>query len=225
MLDLHSNKISKIENISQLSELRVLNLANNLITNVSNLNGLVSLTELNLRRNLIDSVQGLQNCPRLQRVFLSNNRIEKLENIACIKDCGQLTELTLDGNPIYGKKGYLEYCLNNCPNLKSLDTRKVTVEMRNDPNSVVFDDKNNDGKNTDTNGQTITHDTTASQSDAMTSHIMPQVSSTNFVSNNNGVVNTTTSSIIPSVVSGTTAANSNAPTTVSQLPGAGPTQP
>jgi len=30
-LDLHSNKITKIENISHLSDLRVLNLANNMI--------------------------------------------------------------------------------------------------------------------------------------------------------------------------------------------------
>ena len=92
MLDLHSNKINKIENINHLSELRVLNLANNLITTVSNLNGLVSLTELNLRR--------------------------KLDNVTCVKECSQLSELALDGNPIYGKKGYMEFCLNNCPNLK-----------------------------------------------------------------------------------------------------------
>ena len=74
-------------------------------------------------------------------MFLSNNRIEKVENVASIKDCSQLSELALDGNPIYGKKGYLEYCLNNCPNLKQLDMRKVTSEMRADPNSVTFDEK------------------------------------------------------------------------------------
>ena len=130
VLDLHSNKITKIENINHLSELRVLNLANNLITAVENLNGLISLTELNLRRNLIESVNGLQHCPRLQRIFLSNNRIEKFEHIASLKDASQLQELALDGNPIFSLKGYQEFCMATCPNLKHLDLRKVTPDMR-----------------------------------------------------------------------------------------------
>ncbi len=63
-----------------------------------------------------------------------------MENINCIKDCGQLSELALDGNPIYGKKGYMEFCLNSCPNLKQLDMRKVTKEMRSDPGSATFEE-------------------------------------------------------------------------------------
>lgn len=130
MLDLHSNKITKIENINHLSELRVLNLANNLITTVENLNGLISLTELNLRRNLIEQVNGLSHCPRLQRIFLSNNRIEKFDNIGSLKDAQQLSELALDGNPIFHHKGYFEFCITTCPNLKHLDLRKITPEMK-----------------------------------------------------------------------------------------------
>ena len=61
--------------------------------------------------------------------------------MGCLKDCTQLQELALDGNPIYGKKGYVEFCLNNCANLKQLDMRKVTPEMRSDPNSVKVDEK------------------------------------------------------------------------------------
>ena len=130
VLDLHSNKIGRIENINHLAELRVLNLANNLIKSVDNLNGLISLTELNLRRNVIEQVNGLNHCPRLQRTFLSNNKISDFENIPCLKDCQQLSELTLDGNLIFNKKGYIQFCLQSCPNLKQLDMRKVTPEMR-----------------------------------------------------------------------------------------------
>lgn len=130
MLDLHSNKITKIENINHLSELRVLNLANNLITSVENLSGLSSLTELNLRRNLIESVTGLINCPKLQRIFLANNRIDKFDSITSLKDAPQLTELGLDGNPIFHHKNYFEFCLSTCANLKHLDLRKITPEMR-----------------------------------------------------------------------------------------------
>jgi leucine-rich repeat-containing protein 49 len=49
-------QISQIENLSHLSELRVLNLAGNCISRVDNLQGLDSLTEINLRRNCISTV-------------------------------------------------------------------------------------------------------------------------------------------------------------------------
>lgn len=45
-----------IENVSHLSELRVLNLAGNNITRLENLQGLDCLTELNLRHNSISVV-------------------------------------------------------------------------------------------------------------------------------------------------------------------------
>lgn len=36
----------------------------------------------------------------------------------------------MDGNPIFHLKGYFEFCLMTCPNLKHLDLRKITPEMR-----------------------------------------------------------------------------------------------
>lgn len=49
-------QICRIENVSHLSELRVLNLAGNNITRLENLQGLDCLTELNLRHNCISVV-------------------------------------------------------------------------------------------------------------------------------------------------------------------------
>uniref|UniRef100_A0A665VQL1 Dynein assembly factor 1, axonemal n=1 Tax=Echeneis naucrates TaxID=173247 RepID=A0A665VQL1_ECHNA len=49
-------KICRIENVSHLSELRVLNLAGNNISRVENLQKLDCLTELNLRHNCISFV-------------------------------------------------------------------------------------------------------------------------------------------------------------------------
>jgi hypothetical protein len=31
---------------------------------------------------------------------------------------------------VFNKKGYIEFCLTNCPNLKQLDLKKVSPEMR-----------------------------------------------------------------------------------------------
>ena len=83
-----------------------------------------------VRRNIIDQVNGLNHCPNLQRVFLSNNKIATFEAIPCLKECPALSDLTLDGNLIFNKKGYIDFCLKSCPNLKQLDMRKVTPEMR-----------------------------------------------------------------------------------------------
>jgi hypothetical protein len=52
-----------------------------------------------------------------------------------------LQELALDGNPIFQLKGYLEFCLVTCPNLKHLDLRKVTPEMRETGPAGIKDGK------------------------------------------------------------------------------------
>ena len=130
VLDLHSNRISKIENISHLNELRVMNLANNLIFVVENLEGLQALTELNLRKNSIEIVKSLNHLQKLQRVFMSNNRLEKFENIECLASCTALTELALDGNPIYESPGYVNKILKKIPHLQHLDLKKVTEDMK-----------------------------------------------------------------------------------------------
>lgn len=64
-------QICKIENVSHLSELSVLNLAGNGISRVENLQGLDCLTELNLRHNCISVVvRGLfHNKQRLKEFY------------------------------------------------------------------------------------------------------------------------------------------------------------
>lgn len=66
------SQITKIENISHLSELRVLNLARNLLTIVENLNGLDSLTELNLRHNQVSAIVRNKTCLFLLFFFFSS---------------------------------------------------------------------------------------------------------------------------------------------------------
>ena len=56
-----SFQIGCIENLSHLTELRVLNLAGNQISHVNNLAGMDSLAELNLRRNRIRTVVSVFN--------------------------------------------------------------------------------------------------------------------------------------------------------------------
>ncbi|XP_051579892.1 leucine-rich repeat-containing protein 49-like [Myxocyprinus asiaticus] len=131
VLDLHSNQICQIENLSGLLELRLLNLSGNRISRVENLQGLNSLTELNLRHNCITTVTDVEHLPRLQRVFLSANSISRLDELACLRDCRSLSELSIDGNPVALESCYRLTVLRCCsPHLQLLDMKRVTEEER-----------------------------------------------------------------------------------------------
>jgi leucine-rich repeat-containing protein 49 len=75
VLDFHGNQITQVGGLSTLSELKVLNLAGNQIRAIGacDLQGLRSLQELNLRRNRIRRLLGFGETPKLQKLFLSNN--------------------------------------------------------------------------------------------------------------------------------------------------------
>jgi leucine-rich repeat-containing protein 49 len=97
---------------------------------LENLEGMVSLTELNLRRNKIETILGVESLLKLQRLFLSNNRILDMEKIASLSHCPQLTELALDGNPLCALKSYLSGVIAICGQIKMIDTKKVTKELK-----------------------------------------------------------------------------------------------
>lgn len=80
MLDLHGNLITHIGGLTNLNQLKVLNLAGNQIKNVglSDLRGLTALQEFNLRRNKLKKLLGFGETTNLQKLFLSNNEIHAL---------------------------------------------------------------------------------------------------------------------------------------------------
>ena len=130
VLDLHSNQLTRIENLGALRDLRVLNLAGNQIRIVDQLHQLSSLTELNLRRNRIESVTGLEGLRNLQRLFLSSNAIARFNDVGCIFNMPQLTELALDGNPLAQAPLYKTTLLDQLPSLRHLDLKRVSDEDR-----------------------------------------------------------------------------------------------
>lgn len=78
-MDLHGNRIGKVSCLSNLNELKVLNLAGNQIKFIGplDLQGLVSLRELNLKRNRMTKLMGFQHTPKLQKLYLGNNELQR----------------------------------------------------------------------------------------------------------------------------------------------------
>ncbi|XP_038573567.1 leucine-rich repeat and coiled-coil domain-containing protein 1 [Micropterus salmoides] len=99
-LDLSSNCISKIEGLTSLTSLRTLNLSCNLITKVEGLNGLVNLTRLNLSYNQINNLTGLLYLHgpeyKLKHLSLHSNHLDSIDHLLqCLLGLQGLREVTL----------------------------------------------------------------------------------------------------------------------------------
>ncbi|XP_061695152.1 leucine-rich repeat and coiled-coil domain-containing protein 1 isoform X2 [Syngnathoides biaculeatus] len=105
-LDLSSNCITKIEGLATLTGLRTLNLSCNAITKVEGLNGLVNLTRLDLSFNQINDLSGLLHlrapARKLKHLSLHSNRLDSVEHLLqCLLGLQGLREVLLS----HGGKG------------------------------------------------------------------------------------------------------------------------
>lgn len=99
-LDLSSNHIARIEGLGALSQLRTLNLSCNSITKVEGLNGLVNLTRLNLAYNQINDLTGLLYLHgteyKLKHLQIHSNRLDSMNHLLqCMVGLHNLRDLTL----------------------------------------------------------------------------------------------------------------------------------
>uniref|UniRef100_A0AAZ3QFT1 Leucine rich repeat and coiled-coil centrosomal protein 1 n=1 Tax=Oncorhynchus tshawytscha TaxID=74940 RepID=A0AAZ3QFT1_ONCTS len=124
-LDLSSNHISRIEGLNSLASLRTLNLSCNLITKVEGLNGLVNLIRLNLAYNQISDLTGLLYLHgaeyKLRHLHLHSNRLDSINQLLqCMLGLENLSDVTLS---VEGLKSDLVSqlpCLFPPPRLKEL---------------------------------------------------------------------------------------------------------
>ncbi|POI28401.1 hypothetical protein CIB84_007849, partial [Bambusicola thoracicus] len=77
-LNMHCNRIARIEGLGHLRNLQHLDLSSNQIRRMEGLNALESLSSLNLSCNLITAVEGLEKLFNLTTLNLSYNRIHDL---------------------------------------------------------------------------------------------------------------------------------------------------
>ncbi|KAL3860359.1 hypothetical protein ACJMK2_010495, partial [Sinanodonta woodiana] len=120
VLNLHSNYITKIENLSHLRLLKHLDLSSNHIAHIENLDSLVSLRTLNLSCNLISRVEGLSNLRSLVKVNFSYNQIEDITGFKDLAGADfKLSTLDLHGNKLASSSHVIQ-CLGLCDNLREL---------------------------------------------------------------------------------------------------------
>ncbi|XP_061151060.1 leucine-rich repeat and coiled-coil domain-containing protein 1 isoform X1 [Syngnathus typhle] len=106
-LDLSSNCIAVIEGLASLTALRTLNLSCNAITKVEGLKGLVNLTRLDLSFNQINDLSGLLHLQgpggrKLRHLSLHSNRLASIEHLLqCLLGLQGLREVFLS----HGGKG------------------------------------------------------------------------------------------------------------------------
>jgi Leucine-rich repeat (LRR) protein len=110
-IELVHNNISKIDNISDLTQLLTLRIDDNPISKIENLETSTSLKGLYLNDCNISKIEGLENLD-LQGISLCNNQIKRIEGINHMVN---LTELHLDNNQIQKIEG-----LDKIIKLKSL---------------------------------------------------------------------------------------------------------
>ncbi|NWW50876.1 LRCC1 protein, partial [Pedionomus torquatus] len=102
-LDLSSNQIRRIEGLSSLANLHTLSLSCNLITKVEGLEKLFNLAVLNLSYNRIHDLSGFQclhgNSHKISRIDLHGNCVNDIDHLLqCTKGLCYLTNLTLEKN-------------------------------------------------------------------------------------------------------------------------------
>ncbi|NWQ73469.1 LRCC1 protein, partial [Columbina picui] len=100
-LDLSSNQIRRIEGLSSLAQLRTLSLSCNLITKVEGLEKLFNLTVLNLSYNHIRDLSGFQHLHgtshKISHIDLHSNCVSNIDHLLqCMKGLCCLTHLTLE---------------------------------------------------------------------------------------------------------------------------------
>lgn len=99
-LDLASNKIKTMAGLSELKQLRKIDLGSNRIRIIDacELSGLENLEELWLGKNKIERIQGLEKLTKLKRLDIQSNRLTVVENLA--QQAPTLEELYLAHNGI-----------------------------------------------------------------------------------------------------------------------------
>ncbi|NXS55447.1 LRCC1 protein, partial [Brachypteracias leptosomus] len=123
-LNLHCNRIARIEGLSHLRNLQHLDLSSNQIYRIEGLSSLVKLRTLSLSCNLITKVEGLEKLFNLTMLNLSYNRICDLSGFQCLHGTSyKISHIDLHSNCVTSVNHLLQ-CTEGLRCLMSLTLEK-----------------------------------------------------------------------------------------------------
>ncbi|KAJ3343164.1 Protein tilB [Gonapodya sp. JEL0774] len=130
-ITLHQFDIEKIENLDvYCRNLEILYLQNNQIGKIENVHKLKQLRYLNLALNNIRRIENLSRCESLQKIDLTVNFVEDLLDVEELKECRELRELYLIGNPCSCDDDYKPFVYATLPQLHTLDSHNIEKSER-----------------------------------------------------------------------------------------------
>ncbi|XP_054713275.1 dynein axonemal assembly factor 11-like [Uloborus diversus] len=130
-LSLHQRNIIKIQNIDRwCRDLKILYLHSNLISKIENLSRLKKLEYANFTLNNITKIENLEGCESLRKLDFTANFIGELTSVEGLSDNFNLEELYLTGNPCTEFEGYRQYVIAALPQLTRLDGQKIKKSER-----------------------------------------------------------------------------------------------
>ena len=143
-LDLSSNKLSSVDNLTNLPHLVSLNLTNNSFTELGEMHTkLGNVVDLDLSQNNLKSLKGLEKLYSLASLNVSTNNILEIAEVSHISRLPCLETLIITGNPVATVLDYRtkvlelfaqrasEICLDNeKPTQRELDTVAVLQAIR-----------------------------------------------------------------------------------------------
>ena len=119
-LTLQANKLSKVEHLDKLVNLKELYLSQNFIEKMEGLSTLTKLEILDMANNRISKIEGIENLSELTDLWLNNNKIADDDDLKMLVHVPKVTTIYLWKNPIARDGTYkqkVRQYLKNCEDI------------------------------------------------------------------------------------------------------------
>ena len=137
-LKLNNSKITMIRDLGTgWKNLRVLWLSRCGLEDVHGLSALPNIREMYLSFNDIADITPIADLEYIEILDLESNRVEDIGSVEYLGMCRELTQLTLEGNPVHEEPYYRSRVATQIPQLLTLDDLAVTREDRNFDESMI----------------------------------------------------------------------------------------
>jgi protein phosphatase 1 regulatory subunit 7 len=101
---LGANRISKIEGLETLIQLKELYLSENRIKTIENLDANINLTVLDIAKNQIEQLDNLQSLKNLNELWFNNNQIKNFDELNKLVSIETLRCIYVHDNPAFDRE-------------------------------------------------------------------------------------------------------------------------